>query len=384
VSALVLFLTTNTARAEAPSPSPEEQKRAAALVRQLSDRSYRVRDRAARELLKMGLAAKKAVEEGTKDTDPEVRKRCADLLPDILQAEFRARLDAFRADKDGKKQTGLPGSKLYREIVGSDPEAREFFIEVCTQNAALLELLEKEPARAGAAVAERCEQLQQLFRVPNSGQIASLRPVDLAPMFLILSEPRSAVQPQLTYQLTNLFYQPAIRNVLTAKGSTPFKKVILGWMSRQTEDNIMGHVLSTANNLNMPEVTDLALKVVRNKKVGPQGHAHGMVILAKNGGKKHIELFESFLNDKGSVSSFGIGNKLHGATEVRDVALAMLVHLTDQKHTDYDFTFSRETGYSLLFNAPFLGFTTPAERDKAFKKWQDWKAKQPRPPKPKK
>jgi hypothetical protein len=181
--------------------------------------------------------------------------------------------------------------------------------------------------------------------------------------------------------LTNLFHQPGIRNVLTAKGSTPFKKVILGWMSRQTEDGIMGHVLSTANSMNMPEVADLALKVVRDKKVGPQGHAHGMVILAKHDGKKHIELFESFLNDKGNVSSFGIGNKLHGSTEVRDVALAMLVHLTDQKHTEYDFTFSREKGYSLLFNAPFLGFTTPAERDIAFKKWQDWKARQPKPKK---
>src|SRR5262245_25106952 len=180
VGAFALFLTTGTSRADGPAPSPEEQKRAATLVRQLSDRSYRVRDRAARELLKMGLTAKKAVEAGTKDTDPEVRKRCADLLPDILQAEFRARLDAFRADKDGKKQTDLPGCKLYREIAGSDREAREFFLDMCTQNASLLELLEKEPARAGAAVAERCEQLQQLFRVQNSCQIDSLRQVALA------------------------------------------------------------------------------------------------------------------------------------------------------------------------------------------------------------
>src|SRR6266508_622486 len=200
VSAFALLLTTRTARGEVPSPSAEEQKRAATLVRQLSDRSYRVRERAAKELLRMGLSAKKAVEEGTKDTDPEVRKRCADLLPDILQAEFRARLEAFRADKDCKKQHDLPGWKLYREIVGTDREAREFFLDVCAQNASLMELLEKDPARAGAAVADRCDQLQMLFRVPNSGRIASLRPVDLAPMFLILSEPRSGVPRQTTYQ----------------------------------------------------------------------------------------------------------------------------------------------------------------------------------------
>src|SRR5437868_1410868 len=96
-----VLLVAGAARAEGPaSPTPEEQKRAAALVRQLSHRSFRVRDRAARELLDMGLLAKKAVEDGTKDSDPQVRKRCSDLLPDILQAEFRAKLEAFRADKD--------------------------------------------------------------------------------------------------------------------------------------------------------------------------------------------------------------------------------------------------------------------------------------------
>jgi hypothetical protein len=389
LSCWALFVAGVTHAEEPLSVTPEQQKRATALVRQLGERSYRVRERAVRELLAMGLAARKAVEDGTKDKDPEVRKRCLDLLPDILQAGFRARLKAFRADKDGKKQHNLPGWKLYREIVGSDQEARTFFADLCWENAGLMDLFEKEPGRAVAAVANRCEQLQALQRFPQSGRLPSLRPVDVAPLFLILSQPRTgaasnAETSNLTYQITNLFYQSGIREMLTAKGRTPFKKLVLGWMSRQPEDHTLGHILSTASNMNMPEVVEIAEKVVRSKKTGAQGHAHGMVILGKSGGKKYIELFESFLDDKGNVSSFGIGNNLRGSTEVRDVALAMLVHVTGQKHTEYDFTFSRETGYSLLFNAPFLGFTTPEERTAAFNKWQQWKVKQPRPAKPKK
>src|SRR5437588_482816 len=197
--------------AEEPlSASPEQQKRATALVRQLGERSYRVRARAVRELLAMGLAARKAVEEGTKNKDPEVRKRCLDLLPDILQAEFRAKLEAFRADKEGKKQHNLPGWKLYREIVGNDREARAFFVEMCWQNAAMMELVEKEPARAGAAAADRCEQLQPLLRTPQSGRIPSLRAIDAAPLFLVLSQSRSSppannpFQQNVAYQITNL------------------------------------------------------------------------------------------------------------------------------------------------------------------------------------
>jgi len=388
LSCSALFLA-GASRAEEPrSPTAEQQKRATALVRQLGERSYRVRDRAVRELLAMGLAARKAVEEGTKAKDPEVRKRCLDLLPEILQAEFRAKLKAFRADKDGKKQHDLPGWKLYREIVGNDREARAFFADMCWQNAALMEMLEKEPARAAAAVADRCEQLQTLLRTPQSGRVPTLRPVDLAPLFLVLSQPAATRGnnpfQSMTYQITSLFYQPGIRELLTAKGRTPFKKLVLAWMSRQPEDHTLGHILDTASNLNMPEVVEVAEKIVRNKKAGPQGHAHALVILGKVDGKKYIELFESFLEDKGNVSSFGIGNNLRGSTEVRDVALAMLVHVTGQKHRDYDFTFSRETGYSLLFNAPFLGFTTPEERTAAFNKWRQWKAAHPTPEKPKK
>src|SRR5256885_15457879 len=98
-------------------------------------------------------------------------------------------------------------------------------------------------------------------------------------------------------------------------------------MGRVTDDHIVGHVLSTVSSLNVPEVADVALRVARDKKVGPQGHGHALVVLGKSGGKKHLELMESYLTDKGNVSSFGIGGKLRGATEVRDVALAMLVHL---------------------------------------------------------
>src|SRR5262249_48825459 len=149
----------------------------------------------------MGLLAKKAVEDGTKDSDPQIRKRCSDLLPDILQAEFRAKLEAFRADKDGKKQHDLPGWKFYRQTVGNDREARGFFADICWQNAARMDLREKEPVRAGAAVAARCEQIQLQMRTQPGGQIASLRPIDLAPLFLILSEPKAAASLNLTYQM---------------------------------------------------------------------------------------------------------------------------------------------------------------------------------------
>src|SRR5215470_11440272 len=118
--ALLAGPATAPARGEAPKPTAEEQKKAEVLVKQLGARAFKVREKAARELRQMGLAARLALEAGTRDKDPEVRRRCAELLPEVLGAQLRARVKALLDDKDGKPDHPLPGWKLFRDIAGHD------------------------------------------------------------------------------------------------------------------------------------------------------------------------------------------------------------------------------------------------------------------------
>src|SRR5271165_1606608 len=74
-------------------PAPEE------LVRRLGDESYPVREEAGKQLLRLGVAARDALLNGVKNSDLEIRRRCRDLLPSILEADRKARLAAFVADK---------------------------------------------------------------------------------------------------------------------------------------------------------------------------------------------------------------------------------------------------------------------------------------------
>src|SRR5262245_15190413 len=120
--ALLLGAAAAAGRDDTP-PRPED---APALVRKLGDASFRVRDRAFQQLLRLGRAAVPALEAGVNDPDPEVRLRCQRLLPLARRTDLDLRLDAFLSGKDDPKAP--PGGwSAFRKLVGGDQAARDLF-----------------------------------------------------------------------------------------------------------------------------------------------------------------------------------------------------------------------------------------------------------------
>ncbi len=361
------------------APTPQEHEKAAALVKQLGEKSFRVRERAARELLKLGLKAKPALVEGARSGDVQVRNRCRDLLVEVEHAGLRARLDAFLADKNGKQEHDLPGWKLYRELVGDNKAARQFFAEMYQAHPNRLAVLESSPAQAGRLAAARCEQHENTNQLGGGLNWArDVRLTDVASLYLIASHPRADMPHTASYQLAALLHRPAEQQAHTTGGPAPLKELVLGWMARETDERALRVALRTAVHFNMKETLELALKLARDKKRSPTIQACALVAVGKFGGREHTPVLKQFLDDKSEFSQFsfslGGGIFLEGATQVRDVALAMLVHLTGQKHADYGFAFCPTNDSSLLW-AGACGFTTEQAREVAFKKWDDEKAK---------
>jgi hypothetical protein len=54
----------------------------------------------------------------------------------------------------------------------------------------------------------------------------------------------------------------------------------------------------------------------------------------------------------------------------------MGVRLTRQSHKEYGFAISQANYDHLMSYANFLGFSGDEQRNKAFKKWNDWKSAQ--------
>ena len=58
-------------------------------------------------------------------------------------------------------------------------------------------------------------------------------------------------------------------------------------------------------------------------------------------------------------------------TQVRDVILALLIHMTKQDHKDYGFELLRTTP-TTLFHTYTCGFTKEEKREAAQAKWTSW------------
>jgi hypothetical protein len=232
---------------------------------------------------------------------------------------------------------------------------------------------DKEAERAGQRCAALCGQLfQKLYNQP----FRQANPVELAEvavLLLVAGDPRTHMPPQPRQMVVNFLYQPSIRSALVGSNHLPFKKLVVAWMERQTDDEDAAQQMFFAvQNLDLREGLNLALKVLEHRPVKGRGLGGALTTVGKLGGRQHRTVLESFLDDRAVVGNFALGRE-RGATELRDVALAMLVHVTGQDHRDYGFAFGQHNGH-LKFYANFLGFHDDDERDRAFARWRNWKA----------
>lgn len=365
----LLVLPASLAFADARSSNPQ---RAVELVRKLADESFDVREQAALELKKLGLAARDALTAGAKSDEAEVRRRCRELLPAVLEADRQARIAALLADKDGKQDHDLPGWQRYREVAGNDASARAFFAAMHKQDTGLLADLGKSPEKAGELANSACGQLfQKIFGNPSPGTSRELQPVELASILLVAGDARTDMALNARNLLANLFYPGPVRSAMRETGSTPFKKLALAWMERQTDDeDAAQQMFFVVHNLDFKEGLGVAVKVARDHRLKARGLGAALTTIGKLGGKEHRALVEPFLEDKTVVGNFALGRD-RGVTEVRDVALAVLVRLTGQDYGAYGFAFASRHKHLELY-ANFLGFAKDEQRRAAFARWNEW------------
>jgi hypothetical protein len=377
LAAAALALAAPAGRAEAAAAAGPPPDKAADLVRLLGDNSYPVREKAAADLIRLGRSAKPALLAGTKDEDPEVRRRCQIILPRALRHDLEVRLEGFLADKEGKQKHELPGLDRFRNLLGSDDKARQLFADMLRADAELLEAADKDPRAAGDQLGVRAQALSQ-FMYNGTGHGQGVSAVDLANLLFVGADPKVAVPPQAGWQVHNLLTSQLPGQLTAGPRGALLKKLLLHWINERTDPNSITQTLQLAIQLQLKEGVEIALKELRKKDGNSYGRGAAILALGRLGGKEHRAVLEPLLTDAGDVSSFGINNA-SGKTQVRDVALAVLVHQQGQSLKDYGFAVGTLLpGFELSQqNHPgLLGFTDQKLRDAALKKWKEQAAKQ--------
>lgn len=360
----------------APADSPDGKK-ARDLTAQLASPKYREREKAAAELIKMGRAAKPALQEGAKSPDPEVQTRCQQLLPQALALDLNFRIDRFLKDTDGKLTHDLPLWKAYREKVGSDENARKLFADMLRANGALLEAVEEEPGKATDLVTRRSQEMyQEMFVNPFGGlRGGGYRPnaVNVAELCcLMFAASTPAYKPaQPDYMMASLYTQGPFTNQLRDdKGGSAYRKVFFNFLDARMDENTLNQAGWILCQYRIKEGADVIAKALTGGKATQvYSKANALGCLGALGGKEHLKAVEPFLKDTAEMQQF-IGRGGQRTTiQVKDVALAIIIHLNGKNPKDYGYA-----QWQVFPNQPIqyhqLGFASDDDRTKAFQKWE--------------
>jgi hypothetical protein len=365
--------------AAAPPASPEGISQ---LVRQLGSPKFAERERASRELVTLGIAAKDALTAAANDPDDaELRARARGLLAIVRESDFRNRLEAFSADFDGRRKQSLPGWQRFAALLGDSHQARRLFVEMARAEPDLLEAYAEGGKATDKVLDERCRELVEEFSQVSSRE--ALFPLGtLASLLLIGSAEEVTVDEQLAAQLyTSMIYQPTFsKNARGGPWSAMLKKLLGLWIVKDSNPGATMHNLVFAASYDLKaEGLTVAGKILASETPTPQHRQFALLAIGRLGGKEHIETVEKFLSDETNCGAIQLTSPPRQIdVQVRDTALAVLIRLTDQRARDYG-SVSAQSSPQSLFQVPALGFVDMAKRDAALKRWAAWRAEHAEP-----
>lgn len=400
---------------------PQELSKARALVRQLGSEVYRDREEAQAELAKMGRLARQALAEGAgTDADPEVRQRCARLLPKAASDDLKARIDTFLADADGKYDHDLPGLKTFRKGAGSTEKSRALYVEILKSpyNLDMFAAMDKGAAEGGRAVSDRRTAMwNDLQQRPNFGgkPVMPKQPSlpDIAALLfaetMIPSEhiPKTNMWAWVngaTFVQQNASMQ-ALNGGSSVAHADAYKGIVAQWLGTRTDPQELTNLAYQLGNTQLKQFKESQLLLRRVVLTdGVQGYAKGQALngLLMNRAKEELPFLRAIMRNQLRVGDYpGVLPNKKDPDEVislnndqliqqvwfgrpngqadmyscllKDVALAYLVTQSGGQLKDYGF----ETPQGVIIQPNQLGFgqyafPTEAARSAGFVKY-GWK-----------
>jgi hypothetical protein len=351
-------------------------ERIEALVRDLGSDQFGVRERASRDLVEMGIVTRAALERAVTSPDAEVRVRAREILTTVSETDFQERLEAFSADYDGRQHRTLPAWDQFSAQFGASRLARELFVEMQRAEPDLLAAMAAGPQPATEGLAKRAQDMIDGTSEVNLGlgTVASF-------LFVATSEGVKVNEHgaiQLLPYVVQLTYQ---RHNKSPLWSPLLKKLVGRWLVKDTTSATAFTNLLMASQLELkPESLTVAGRILSSDAMQPNARQVALMAIGRWGDRSHVGLIEKSLDDAARCELGGqptqIPGKPQGEVQIRDLALAVLLHLTDQDPRDYGSSTSNAQ-VPLGFPLRTLSFPDDAARAVAHKKWAAWRAAHP-------
>ena len=375
--ALASLIGAPTPPAPSPAAKPEE------LIRLLGDKSYRVREVAARELIRRGSAAVAALSAATKDADPEVSERARQLLPEAAAAERNEKLALLTKNPAAPPPKGLAGLDRFLKATGDTQEARALYAEMMATHHRTIEAADRDPKAAAEQFTNFANEAYQKWQTgARTGRYSYdnlfAGRADITFFVFMSGDARLRGHETGTNYSSILFNATQLTKAISDKDASPaMRKLFLDWLENEPQPYLQQRGFLLAAQAGMKEALPILVRLLEKKDKEPYGRAQVMVALIKLGNKEHIKLLDPYLKDETNIGSINFGNGPALTVQVRDVAMGVQVQLAGQKLTDYGFD-NRFGGGGLSYH--YYGFPDEGDgkskaRDEAHAKWKEWVTK---------
>ena len=349
--------------------SPEK---IAALVRDLGSDKFINREKASRELIGLGIVTRDALLQAATGADAEVRIRARAILAEVRESDFESRLEAFSADYDGSHHRTLPAWDQFSAQFGASRLSRQLFVEMQRYEPDLLESLSKGAKPASEALAERA---QTIF----DGQRESLMSLGtLASMLFVGSTDGVTVDEQAAANLFPYLVQATHqRSSKSPLWPGVLKKLVARWITKDATPTTLHTNLVFAAQLEMKqEALSLATRVLTAAS-DTNSRQVAILTVGRFGDRSHRAVLEKMLDDSTVCAVVPVEQPPHQfELQIRDLALAIVLLLTDQDLRQYGYLTTQPFGASIL-QVGSLNFADAAAREAALKKYAAWRAEHP-------
>lgn len=371
---ILLLLTVGqlVSAAEETAPAPPPSDYLAAQAAGLSSPSFATRERATRNLIEAGIAARTALLPLLSGPDAEVRARARQIIGIVRESDFRQRLKDFEADAAGQLKHDLPSWDRFRREIGETREARELFVAMQRAEPALLETLEDNPKQAATQFTERCEAVQTTLGLQNDG-LTNGTTGSIAALLFVGGTDDVHVDEQEAIYLDNIVRYPLFDHEL--KGGTlaaSCRRVLGRWIAKNATPGTLAQNLDLAFAHELKEGAELARRVLVANEGPVEFKPKALLALGRFGTREDAALAETYFKDvRVCVRHRNVLGERQ--VQVRDVALAVALHLTEQDPKAYGLQHVVSSG-QMLYMPASLWFADEKERQAAFDKWTAWRA----------
>ena len=368
---------------ETAAERPPPQAEIAVLIERLSDDDYRVREPASTELVRIGIAARPMLVKALESPDVETRHRAARILTIIVNEDFQTRLAAFTADVDGSNQTDLPGWGRFGDRLRQDKFARALFSEMYRSESELLGVYHRSPdegTNVSRAFNNRCDAIQEISQTYVARWQSEISLGTITTLLLIGSEGDVLISDKVGVLVNNLISRPVFSRSMQARATQPLLRKLLGdWVAKSAlmrSASVQTKNLRLAMAYNLQEGLKPALQIVHQTTATLETRVYAALAIGQLGSRENLPDLEPLLKDKSiyrrSVPINNIRKQID--VQMRDVALAVMLHLTEQELSDYGFG-SAKTSDGKLFDPSSLLFLNDEDRSVALAKWKKWSSK---------